>query len=77
MHKQDATEDAAKAKRPKGEQGVQMKQGVLCERRKTWMIEMEKGFKGIAMMQNEEREPLMAYPLSAQICQLFLKMPEL
>lgn len=33
MHKQDATEDAAKAKRPKGEQGVQMKQGMLCERK--------------------------------------------
>lgn len=38
---------------------------------------MEKGFRGTAMMQNDKRQPLMAYPLSAQICQLFLKMPEL
>lgn len=34
MHKQDETEDATKVKRPKGEQGVQMKQGMLHGRRK-------------------------------------------
>lgn len=44
---------------------------------KSRMIEMEKGFRGTAVMQNGKRKPLMASPLSAQICQLFLKMPEL
>lgn len=44
MHKQDATEDAAKAKRPKGKQGVQMKQGMLCERIKIVDDRNGKGF---------------------------------
>lgn len=84
MHKQDGTEVAARVKGAKGKQGlvcaegIWVKQGMLHQKKKRygWKCKKALGAWQLGrMMQPDTRKPLMAYPLSAQICQPFLKKP--